>query len=410
MPSLESLEPRSLFAAVSFSNAVPIQIPANGTGDYNGAISEPGPSTVEVSGLDGTISKLTVSLEGLQHSYDLDIDIVLAGPTGRSVLLMSDAGDARTGSINIVFDDSGPRLPVFMPITSGTYRPTNFNNDDALPAPIPANSSGLLSTFNGTSPNGTWSLYVLDDSPGDVGVLQGWTLSITSDFTPPQVVHGAFLDGSSTHRLQYAFNKSVAQSVASGEFSVLSLADNQLLPATDFAADYDFRTNTLGLNYANGVLPDGYYRLQMNAAQVYDEAAIQLDGNGDGVGGDDYYYDFAFLAADTNRDRVVDSVDFATLAANYGKTTYVHYFAGDFDFNGRVNTSDFNILSGQFGRGLGPLPAPPPNVGPSSGLAAPSPSAGLAISGGPVLPMSSSPFSEIEIKVGDRVATLIDWG
>jgi len=44
-----------------------------------------------------------------------------------------------------------------------------------------------LSVFNGTNPNGTWSLFVVDDLLGDAGVISnGWRLSInTSDPITP---------------------------------------------------------------------------------------------------------------------------------------------------------------------------------------------------------------------------------
>jgi len=405
----QPLESRQLFAATVIGNDSPIQIPASGTGDPSGSFSDPIASEIVISGLEGTISHLTVTLTGLEHTYDLDLDIVLVGPTGRSVILMSDAGDARTDSIDLTFEDGHERVPTFIPTTSGTYRPTNYNLGDALPAPIPQDPSGLLSTFNGTNPNGTWSLYVLDDSPGDVGVLHGWSLSIDSDYSPPQVVNGAFFDQSSTHRLQYAFNKSIAQSGAEGDFSVVNMTADESIAADNFAVDYDERTNTLGLSYVNGVIPDGYYRLQLNASQVHDDAEIPLDGNGDGVGGDDYFYDFAFLAADANKDRVVDSVDFNALLGSYGKTSYVYYFSGDFDYNGRVTTSDFNILAGQFGKSLGPLPAPPPNAGPASGLAAPTPSGAPLLGPSVAVQPSASPFSEVPVRVGDRMAMYIEW-
>jgi hypothetical protein len=41
-----------------------------------------------------------------------------------------------------------------------------------------------LSVFNGTNPNGTWKLYVIDDSAGDNGeITGGWTLTISA--SPP---------------------------------------------------------------------------------------------------------------------------------------------------------------------------------------------------------------------------------
>ena len=44
----------------------------------------------------------------------------------------------------------------------------------------------MLAAFNGLNPNGTWSLYVVDDVGGDVGTIAGgWDLTITSSCTAP---------------------------------------------------------------------------------------------------------------------------------------------------------------------------------------------------------------------------------
>jgi hypothetical protein len=43
--------------------------------------------------------------------------------------------------------------------------------------------------FDGTNQNGNWSLYVIDESPSDAGILAGgWSLTITgaTDSTPPE--------------------------------------------------------------------------------------------------------------------------------------------------------------------------------------------------------------------------------
>jgi len=40
----------------------------------------------------GAVSKVTVSLNGLSHTYPDDLDILLVGPDGAKVMLMSDAG------------------------------------------------------------------------------------------------------------------------------------------------------------------------------------------------------------------------------------------------------------------------------------------------------------------------------
>ncbi|HWI55722.1 MAG TPA: DUF11 domain-containing protein, partial [Bacillota bacterium] len=51
-----------------------------------------------------------------------------------------------------------------------------------FPAPAPtAPYSTTLTALNGTDPNGSWTLYVLDDSSGDSGVINaGWTLNLTT--------------------------------------------------------------------------------------------------------------------------------------------------------------------------------------------------------------------------------------
>ena len=57
--------------------------------------------------------------------------------------------------------------------------PDNFD-----PAPAPTATTSLA-TFDGTDPNGTWSLYVMDDAGRDVGTLAGWSLDIETDGTAP---------------------------------------------------------------------------------------------------------------------------------------------------------------------------------------------------------------------------------
>src|SRR5204863_4832230 len=108
---------------------------------------------------------------------------LLVGPGGQKVLLMSDAGGS-TGisNVTLTFDDAAAsKLPDSAGITSGTYRPTDFATGDTFPSPAPAGPYGTaLSVFNGLNPNGTWSLYVLDDEAGDSGsIAGGWSLKFT---------------------------------------------------------------------------------------------------------------------------------------------------------------------------------------------------------------------------------------
>ena len=185
----------------SFSNSASITVPASG----NGGVGSPYPSNINVSGLGGVITKITVAINSCTHTAPADIDVLLVGPTGQNAIIMSDVGGyfAVTG-LNLVLDDAAsnflPKCNRFFcpsgPFVSGTYRPTNNQECDdgtqaidTFPAPAPTPRSGTpLSLFNGTDPNGIWSLYVVDDEGTQhAGSFSGgWAITIsTSDCDGP---------------------------------------------------------------------------------------------------------------------------------------------------------------------------------------------------------------------------------
>jgi subtilisin-like proprotein convertase family protein len=167
----------------TFSNATTIVMPATGTiGKANLY-----PSTVNVSGFSGEVLGVTATLNGFSHTFADDIDILLVGPGGQRVLLMSDAGGSiDVSDLTLTFADGAAALPDFGPLVSGKFAPTNFGEGDTFPAPAPLAPYGTsLSDFNGTNPNGTWSLFVADDVAGDVGsIASGFTLTITATDVP----------------------------------------------------------------------------------------------------------------------------------------------------------------------------------------------------------------------------------
>jgi subtilisin-like proprotein convertase family protein len=154
------------------------------------AAATPYPSSIIVPATTGTVTKVTVSLIGFNHSYPGDVDILLVGPSGKKLLLMSDAGGATdVVNANIVFTDTASSSLPNSLISSGTYKPTNYDtNSDTFPSPAPASPYvATLSTFNTINPTGTWSLYVRDDSQQDPGSINGgWSLSF--EITPPPPV------------------------------------------------------------------------------------------------------------------------------------------------------------------------------------------------------------------------------
>ncbi len=163
-------------------NTNPITIPSSGTGT-------PYPSTINISGL-GEVQDVNVHLLGMSHTWPDDIDILLVGPGGQNLIIMSDAGGSfDLVDVDLIFDDAASdSLPDSAQIVSGTYKPTNFGTGDTFPAPAPAPSEETtLSIFNGIDPNGDWSLYVVDDVGGDLGAINGgWCLDITTS-TPTRL-------------------------------------------------------------------------------------------------------------------------------------------------------------------------------------------------------------------------------
>ncbi|HEY6166600.1 MAG TPA: Calx-beta domain-containing protein, partial [Verrucomicrobiae bacterium] len=148
--------------------------------------ASPYPSSILVSGVAGSVSKVTVTLSNLSHTFPADVDVLLVSPTGQRVIVMSDAGSSSTSpnpvnNVTLTFDDDAASgLPQTNQIVSGTFRPTNFSPAEFFPPPAPAAPfSATLSAFNGINPNGTWSLYVLDDNGLDFGsIASGWSLDI----------------------------------------------------------------------------------------------------------------------------------------------------------------------------------------------------------------------------------------
>ena len=163
----------------SFSNPSPIVIPQVGaTGN-----AAPFPASIEVRNQTSSIKKVTVTIRNLVHSFPADIHMLLIGPQGQSAYLMGNIGNSFSiNGVTITFDDAALNmLPTATPLVSGTYRPTLFGPADSdLPNTI-FGSNTSLSVFEGTNPNGVWTLYVLDALADDTGFISdGWTLTIYS--------------------------------------------------------------------------------------------------------------------------------------------------------------------------------------------------------------------------------------
>ncbi len=145
------------------------------------------PSTIAVAGLNGSVTKVSVTLSNLAHTQPVGLDILLVSPAGQKVMLMSDAGGpTNLTSVRLDFDDSAATvIPDRTAPVTGTYRPTDYQPGETMISPAPAGPyATTLSAFNGSNPNGDWSLYINNDAISEFGRLVGWGLQITTDEPP----------------------------------------------------------------------------------------------------------------------------------------------------------------------------------------------------------------------------------
>jgi subtilisin-like proprotein convertase family protein len=143
----------------------------------------PYPSVVSVSGAIGIFSLVSVDFKGLTHTFPNDIDILLTAPNSpTNAIIMSDVGGGGPGPVGVDLSLTDGAPPVPAPLVSGSFAPSNVNPGTGTetwpaPAPLPTGASPL-SQFNGTNPNGNWSLYVVDDQSMDSGTISGgWCLN-----------------------------------------------------------------------------------------------------------------------------------------------------------------------------------------------------------------------------------------
>jgi subtilisin-like proprotein convertase family protein len=161
--------------SLALDTAVPSAVvPANVTG--TGA-ADAYPLTRTVSGVDGVITDVNVSLSGVYHGRPEDLELMLEGPDGQVSVLMSDVCTGAAVNQSWRWDDAAsyPMLAGH-PCADGSYKPT-FKLFTDEPFPLPLGESldvrAPLSTFNYTDPNGSWRLWAMDDQAGDGGLVTG---------------------------------------------------------------------------------------------------------------------------------------------------------------------------------------------------------------------------------------------
>ncbi|HEX8736905.1 MAG TPA: proprotein convertase P-domain-containing protein [Pyrinomonadaceae bacterium] len=167
--------------------SITLDTSTNAIGIPNVGVAEPYPSEINVSGQAGLVSKVTVGVQNFSHTSPDDVDLMLVAPSGRKVVLMSDVGGVNeVNNVSLTFDDTAAAsLPDSSVLTTGTYKPTDFETNDAFPAPAPsgAPTGKMLTAFNGSEPNGAWRLFLVDDNGNNTGTINSWSLNVQTSET-----------------------------------------------------------------------------------------------------------------------------------------------------------------------------------------------------------------------------------
>jgi subtilisin-like proprotein convertase family protein len=157
--------------------------------------------TYDLTGMGGTISNVTVSLD-LSGGYNGDLYAYLAGPNGGFSVLLNrtgvgtDAGESTYGyadtGFNVTFSDTGAggiqyyenaSPTIAAGVLQGTWQPEGVTIDpQSPPTAFSLASSGNtpLSSFVGTDPNGTWTLFLTDLAAGNQSVVGPVSVDITT--------------------------------------------------------------------------------------------------------------------------------------------------------------------------------------------------------------------------------------
>lgn len=120
-------------------------------------------NTITVSDAPSTVSKIIVTVN-ISHTFVSDLHISLTSPSGTTIYLWYEE-DYGEDNILSTFDDSAAR---------------SITSVDALDAPFAGTYQPRdpLSTFNGQTANGSWTLTVQDFAQDDTGVFNSWSLHI----------------------------------------------------------------------------------------------------------------------------------------------------------------------------------------------------------------------------------------
>ena len=189
-----------LLGMLAVSTLLPARAALYTTGNVNGsgtslnlAIPDANPfgvtSSILVSEANLALASVSVTLN-VSGGYNGDLCVYLSY-NGTLVTLLNRVG---TGSGDPIQNTFGFSTSGFDNVTlSDTGSGGSIHNVQDLVSGVSyAPDGGSLASFNGSNPNGTWTLFFADESTGYTSTLSGWSLDITAVPEPINLALGIF--------------------------------------------------------------------------------------------------------------------------------------------------------------------------------------------------------------------------
>jgi tartrate-resistant acid phosphatase type 5 len=153
--------------------------------------------------------------------------------------------------------------------------------------------------------------------------------------------------------LQFTFSQNVSSSLSAADLVLRNSTTQHTIPAAPTSLNYNPSTNVATFTFPtepNGTLPDGNYIAALDTAGGITDSAGRV------LSAANSSYSFFNLAADANRDRVVDVADLGIVAANWQGTLRT-FSQGDSNYDGAVDVTDLGILATNWQKALAATPA-----------------------------------------------------
>lgn len=161
------------------------------------------------------------------------------------------------------------------------------------------------------------------------------------------------------HFVSIELSEDVSDTLALADLALYNLSTEESISLQDVLFDYDEQAETGTWDFrALTALDPGWYRITLSAAGITDVAGNELDGDGDGTGGDDWVYggeapqdDMLLpILGDCDLDGDNDFFDYVTLKVHFGLEG--NWRDGDLDYDGHVTFYDYITQKEHFGQSV----------------------------------------------------------